>query len=110
MTKKDFIKKYKIGEDSVYHYKKRFPEIAKGCEIDFQKLDDIIQEREEVKLKVKQIMKKRKPIEIEFLFSTKNKKAQAHIFMYQLKEKKKQILVRDSNYKKYLQIIEHFGE
>ena len=51
MTKKDFIKKYKIGEDSVYHYKKRFPEIAKGNEIDFQKLDDIIQEREEVKLK-----------------------------------------------------------
>ena len=55
-------------------------------------------------------MKNRKAKEIEFIFAGKNAKTQTHIFLYQLNASNEQILVRDSNYKKYLQIIEHFGD
>ncbi len=108
MTKKEFIKKYNIDETSVYPYKKRFPEIFVNGSINYKRLDEIIQEREAIKQKVKEILKDKKPIDIEFLFSGQNKKSMSHGFIYQLHEERKQILVRDSNYKKYLQIIEHF--
>lgn len=115
MTKKEFRKKWSIGDASVYYYKKRFPEVVttdKSIDksINYKKLDEILQARVDVKEKVKQIMKNRKAKEIEFVFTGKNAKSQAHIFIYQLNASNEQILVRDSNYKKYLQIIEHFGD
>lgn len=111
MTKKQFRKKWSIGDASVYYYKKRFPEIvSEDKPIDYKKLDAILQEREDVKNKVKKIMENKKPIEIEWLFTGKYAKSKSHIFVYQLNASNEQILVRDSNYKKYLQIIEHFGD
>ena len=58
--------------------------------------------------KIERAIKKAK--EIEFIFAGKNAKTQTHIFLYQLNASNEHILVRDSNYKKYLQIIEHFGD
>jgi patatin-like phospholipase/acyl hydrolase len=111
MTKKEFHKKWAIGTASVYYYQKRFPEIVtKEKPIDYQKLDTILQKRVDIKEQVKKIMENKKPKEIEFVFTGKNAKSQAHIFIYQLNASNEQILVRDSNYKKYLQIIEHFGD
>lgn len=113
MTKKEFRNKWSIGDASVYYYKKRFPEVIttdKSIDksINYGKLDAILQEREDVKNKVKQIMENKKPIEIEWLFVGKYAKSKSHIFIYQLNASNEHILVRDSNYKKYLQIIEHF--
>ena len=110
MTKKEFHKKWAIGTASVYYYQKRFPEIVtEEKPIDYQKLDAILQERVDIKKQVKKIMEDKKPKEIEFIFTGKNAKSQAHIFIYQLNAENEHILVRDSNYKKYLQIIEKFG-
>jgi hypothetical protein len=110
MTKQEFIKKWEIDDTSVYYYVKRFPEIKEKTQINYSKLDEIIQERIDIREKTKNIMLNRKPKEIEWLFEGKNKKTISHIFVYQLFSTIEQILVRDSNYKKYLKIIEHFGE
>ena len=110
MNKKQFVEKWGIDDTSVYPYKKRFPEIFQNETIDYLKLDEIIQERIDVKEKVKKIMMEKKPKDIEFVFSGNNAKPMSHNFVNQLFQQKEQILVRDSNYKKYLQIIEHFGE
>lgn len=115
MTKKEFRKKWSIGDASVYYYKKRFPEVIttdKSIDksINYGKLDEILQARVDVKEKVKKIMENKKAIEIEWLFAGKHAKSKSHIFIYQLNASNEQILVRDSNYKKYLQIIEHFKE
>lgn len=111
MNKKEFLKKWKISGGSTAYYKKRFPEVLNEKEtIDYGKLDARIQERVDIKEKVKKIMENKKPIEIEWLFAGKYAKSKSHIFVYQLNASNEQILVRDSNYKKYLQIIEHFGD
>lgn len=115
MTKKEFRKKWSIGDTSVYYYKKRFPEVVTTDKtidksINYGKLDEILQARVDVKEKVKKIMANKKAKEIEFIFTGKNEGPQTHIFLYQLNASSEQILVRDSNYKKYLQIIEHFGD
>lgn len=111
MIKKDFLKKWKINGGSTAYYKKRFPEVLneKGT-IDYAKLDAKIQERVDIKEKVKKIMANKKAKEIEFLFTGNNTAPKSHIFLNQLNASNEQILVRDSNYKKYLQIIEHFGD
>lgn len=115
MTKKEFIAKWKIGDASVYYYKKRFPEVITTNKdidksINYQKLDEILQSRINIKEQVQKIMKNKKPIDIEWLFTGKYAKSKSHIFVYQLKTSNEQILVRDSNYRKYLKIIEHFGK
>lgn len=110
ITKKDFIEKWGIDDTSVYYYVKRFPEIKENTQINYSKLNTIIQGRIDIKEQVKNIMIDKKPKEIEWLFEGKNKKTISHIFIYQLYSTIEQILVRDSNYKKYLQIIEHFKE
>lgn len=110
MTKQEFIEKWGIDDTSVYYYVKRFPQIKEQAQINYSKLDAIIQERIDIREKTKNIMLNRKPKEIEWLFEGKNKKTISHIFVYQLFSTIEQILVRDSNYKKYLKIIEHFGE
>lgn len=110
ITKKDFIEKWGIEDTSVYYYVKRFPEIKENTQINYSKLNTIIQGRIDIKEQVKNIMIDKKPKEIEWLFKGKNKKTISHIFIYQLYSTIEQILVRDSNYKKYLQIIEHFKE
>lgn len=109
MTKKDFIKKWNIDDTSVYYYKKKFPVIAISETTNFALLDKILEERVSVKEKVKTIMKNKKPKDVEFLFDGKNKKTMSHNFVHQLFEEKSQICVRDSNYKKYLTILKHFG-
>lgn len=110
ITKKDFIEKWGIDDTSVYYYVKRFPEIKENTQINYSKLNTIIQGRIDIKEQVKNIMIDKKPKEIEWLFEGKNKKTISHIFIYQLYSTIEQILVRDSNYKKYLQIIEHFKD
>lgn len=111
MNKKDFLKKWKISGGSTAYYKKRFPEVLNEQQtIDYAKLDEKIQGRADVKEKVKKIMGNKKPKEIEWLFAGKYAKSKSHIFIYQLNAENEQILVRDSNYKKYLQIIKHFKE
>lgn len=110
MTKKDFIKKWSIDDTSVYYYKKRFPEIYQNKTINYSMLNSILEERTKIKETVKILMKDKKAYSLEFLFEGKNKKVMAHNFLNQLLEEKEQILVRDSNYKKYLQILKHFGE
>ena len=109
MSKQEFIDKWKIDKTSVYYYVKRFPEIKKGTIINYSKLDKIIEHRATIKKQVSDLMILKKPKEIEWLFKSKNAKTISHIFCYQLHSTTDQILVRDSNYKKYLQILEYFG-
>lgn len=110
MTKKEFVKKYEIDKSTVYYYKKRFPEIlVENNLINYKKLDEIISERIKIKEKVQWLMVDKDSNELTFLFKGKNAKSMAHVFVYQLFQIKEQILVRDSNYKKYLQILKHFG-
>lgn len=109
MNKKQFVEKWGIDDTSVYPYKKKFPEIFQNETIDYLKLDLLIQQRIDIKNKVKKILKKKKAKELQFLFEGKSNTA-THGFIKQLYAKKEQILVRDSNYKKYLQILKHFGE
>ena len=111
MNKKKFLEKWKISGGSTAYYKTRFPEVLneKGT-IDYGKLDEKIQERVNNKEKVKKIMANKKAKEIEFLFTGKHTAPKSHIFLNQLNASNEQILVRDSNYKKYLQIIEHFRD
>ena len=109
MSKQEFIDKWKIDKTSVYYYVKRFPEIKEGTIINYSKLDKIIEHRATIKKQVSDLMILKKPKEIEWLFEGKNAKTISHIFCYQLHSTIDQILVRDSNYKKYLQILDYFG-
>lgn len=110
MTKKEFVEKWEIDDTSVYYYTKKFPETKENKIINYKKIDAIIQERIDVRNKVQTIMGNKKPKDIEWLFKGPNKKTISHIFVYQLYNVLDQILVRDSNYKKYLQILEYFKE
>lgn len=111
MTKKDFVSKWGIDSTSVYHYKKRFPEIlSEDNKINYLKLNEIIEYRDFIREKVKTLMADRKPKDIEWLFSGENAKEMSHNFVYQLYATKEQILVRDSVFEKYLKVIEYFGE
>ena len=83
MTKKEFRKKWSIGDASVYYYKKRFPEVVttdKSIDksINYKKLDKILQARVDVKEKVKKIMGNKKPLDIEWLFTGKYAKSKSH--------------------------------
>lgn len=109
MNKKQFVEKWGIDDTTVYTYKKRFPEIFQNNIINYLKLDTIIQQRIDIKNKVRKLLKKKKAKELQFLFEGKSDTA-THGFVKQLCAKKEQILVRDTCYKKYLRILEHFGE
>lgn len=109
MNKKQFLRKWQIGSSSTAYYKKRFPEILNEKNlIDYGKLDKIIQHRQDIKKLTQETTFNKKAKEIEWLFTGANIEEKSHIFLYQLNAELYQILVRDSAYKRYLQILDYF--
>ena len=110
MTKEQFLTKYNISNSMIYHYKKRFPHCTKDRTVDYDLLDSEIMRREDIKFKVQEIAQDLKSKDLAFLYEGKYTQIKGSQFLNRIYRQNDQVIYPETTYKKFLKIIDKFGE
>ncbi len=109
MTKEQFIKKYNCDISLIYYYRNKFPQVQiSKHETNFLQLDNIIQERQRIRIQTQNILLDKTGNDIKEFFNNTTRAYQVANTIYQSMNEK--ILVQDATVNSCIKIINKYED